>query len=754
MSILKAKKDSAVLIIDSFDTIRRSIDSYFSKTKTLLIFMLIFSIFSPMLWLFCLIVLVAMFNREIWGKYFKNKILFFHYLEEFSCSFADNGTGVFSKFGYEIDYQTQWKEHYHRLKGTSLPENSNVPKEEIKRLADTLAKEAIKVKKSQSYRETGIGKDLATRHILFIGTTGAGKTESLLTWFSDVLDKANSGGIVMIDGKADSKIHAKLSSIIAEKGRVTSSNTINFLKQEKMSTTNTYNPVLSKSPYKGVSFMASLLSSEGGGNADYFKNRGIAMLTIPLSALRIRNEYFKEPFSLSLLQNSTSPLNINIIYCLFYGVIKEENERLKELIETSETVRALWLEAKDKTTALNQDVQYYEKILNYVTQYKPSAKQEVEDIIGFDFKLFSMAYNMVFKLARAYMTEIFAPWGEMSTNVAEALYVYAKEVKKREFSIKSKDFVTFEEIRGFFNDIQTESALEQVINKSNFTDKKKIDDIKSALGFDDKAKHTIFKLPETAIQQHSYSQQQFTALFQIFDRFPHIFGSPFPDVFMKDIIKNNKVLYVMLPVLELGAEMSKLLGKMLISDMQESGSITLGGENLNITPTQDTIYKDKITPKPLSIFVADEYGYYRVEEGIMTSILAQFRSLNFCAILSLQETAGLGKDEEQEKALGNTAKFILKSYDTKIKEFVDKQISEVEYIQQDKYLNSKGEVINSETNDIKIEKRKPIDSTILSDLNYGCGIFISNSKPKIIQSYYFGGKEVEPYIASMTKYVA
>ncbi|KAB7891290.1 hypothetical protein [Poseidonibacter ostreae] len=753
MALIQAQKDNGVLIIDSFDTIRTNINSYFSKARIILIIMLFCSIFSPMLWIFFFVVLFAMFNNTIWKKYFKNKTLFFHYLEEFSCTFADGGTGVFSKFGYEIDYQTQWKAHYHRLKGLALPESSQVDKNEVKKLADSLAKEANKVKKSQAYRETGIGKDLATRHLIFIGTTGAGKTESLLTWFSDILDKRNAGGIVMVDGKADSKIHAKLSSILAEKGRVTSQNTVNFLKQDKFSTSNTYNPVLSMSPYKGVSFISGLLGGGGEGNADYFKNRGIAMLTIPLSALRIRNEYFKEPFSLSLLQNSTSALNISIIYCLFYGFVREENDRLKDLIETSPKAKALWLEARDKTTAVNQDVQYYEKILNYVTQYKPSAKQAVEDIIGFDFKLFNMAYNMVFKLARAYMTEIFAQWGEMSNGIAEALYVYAKEVKKREFSIKSKDFISFEDIRSFFDDIQSESVFEQVVNKSKFTTKK-VEDVKNALGFNEQAKNTIFKLPETAIQQHSYSQQQFTALFQTFDRFPHIFGSPFPDVYMKDIIKNNKVLYVMLPVLELGAEMSKLLGKMIISDMQESGSVTLGGENLNITPTQDTIYKDKITPKPLSMFVADEYGYYRVEEGIMTSILAQFRSLNFCAILSLQETAGLGKDEEQEKALGNTAKFILKSYDTKIKEFVDKQISEVEFIEQDKYMGSSGEIHNSETESIKIEKKKPIDSTILSDLNYGCGLLISNSKPKIIQSYYFGGKEVEPYISSMSKYVA
>ena len=403
MAIVGTRKDNGVILVDSFKDIKNNIENYFFKVRFIVFFMVISAIFAPIIWFFLLVLLISIFNKQIWKKYFNNKTIFQYYIDEFSCPFAENGTDVFSIFGYEIDYETEWKEHYHRLKGYSLPSDANVPKEELKKLADTLVKEAQKVRKSQQYRETGIGKDLATRHILFIGTTGAGKTESLLSWFSDILDKSNSGGIIMIDGKADSKIHAKLSALVEEKGRITSFNTINLLKQEEMSTTNTYNPILSMSPFKGVSFMAELLPSESGGNAEYFKNRGIAMLTVPLSALRIRNEYFKEPFSLSLLQDSTSTLNLTIIFALFYGFVKEENDRLKNLVETNPEVNRLWLEAKDKSTAVNPDVEYYEKILNYVTQYKPSAKQQVENIIGFNFKLFHMAYNMVFKLSRAYL---------------------------------------------------------------------------------------------------------------------------------------------------------------------------------------------------------------------------------------------------------------------------------------------------------------------------------------------------------------
>lgn len=752
MAVLRVKEDKDIFIIESFKKIERNFDSYFSTVRFLCFVMFFASLFSPAIWFGSTLIIIYIFTTRIWTRYFQNLVVFASYKDEFSCPSADGGTAVFTKFGYKIDYDTQWKEHYSRLKGYTLPDDSNIEEKEIKALADTLAKEANKIKNSQAYRESGIGKDLATRHILFIGTTGAGKTESLLTWFNDILSIRNSGGIVMIDGKADSKIHSKLSSIINEHNRMTSFLTINFLKQEKMSTSNTYNPIFSMSPFKGVSFMGSLLPSEGGGNAEYFKQRGIAMLTVPLASLKIRNEFFGEPSSLSLLQDSTSSLNLSIIYCLFYGIVKEENEKLKALVETNEMVRNLWNDAKDKSTAVNQDMEYYEKFLNYVTQYKPSAKTDIENIIGYDFRLFHMAYNMVFKLCKAYMSEVLIQWQEMSDVVAETLYIYAKNIKQKDFSVLAQDFITLEDTRRFFGDLKDENILNSIISKTNF-DAKKIALIKDALGYNPQAQITLYKLPENAVQQHSYSRQQFTALFQTFERFPHIFGSPFPDVDMKDVIRNNKVLYVMLPVLELGTEMAKLLGKMLIRDMQESGSVSLGGENLTITPTQDKISKDKVTPKPLSMLVADEYGYYRVENE-MAAILAQFRSLNFSAIISVQDVASLGNEEDTQKTLANTSKYILKSVDTKIKEFMDTQIAEQEVIEKEKYLTASGKIANSDVDNLKINKVKPIDSTILGDLNYGCGVFICNSSPEIIQSYYFGGKDVEPYIASMTKYVA
>jgi hypothetical protein len=752
MAILKVKKQKHNIIVDSFNDVKKNSTSFFTRINFITIFMIASSVFSPNLWLFFLLLSFFLFNTQMWNRYFKHKEAISYYLKEFSCVSADNGTKVFSNFGYTVDQESEWDTHLEKLQDFNLPEDAK--DSELKEYAETLAKEVKKVRNRQKHREFGIGKDIATRHILFIGTTGSGKTETIMSWLNDVLKVENSGGCVFIDGKAGTDMHAKLSSLIELHNRETSSYTMSFLKADKMSSTNTYNSILTMSPYKGVAFMGSLLPSSEGGNGDYFKNRGTAMLTLPLSALRIRNEFYGEPFSLAVLQSSTSTMNISILFFLFYGMIREQNDIIKESIGKNKKLTRIWQEAKNKSTPINQDMEYYEKLLNYVTQYKPSAKKDIEDIIGYDFKLFFSAFNLTFQMSRLYMTEISPEWGTMSNAVAEVMYVHAKVKEKRNFGVTYSNPVSLEDVRrwqGIINDVNT---INEITKDPLYTgNPSTIDQAKNGFGLNEGANTpSLANLPEQSKTQHGYSQQQWTTLFQAFGEFPNVFGSPFPDVDMQDILKNNKVLYVLLPALELGEEKTKVLGKMLIRDMQESGSVTLGGENLSITPTQDTLYKDKITPKPLSLMIADEYGYYRVEGNSMSAILAQFRSLNMCAMLSMQNVAGIGGDEETKTALANTAKFVLKSYDTDIREFVETQIGEVDTVETQKYLDTDKNIKESISSNIEVKKEKTFDVSVLGDMMFGCGVFICNSKPVIVQSYYFGGDKVEPYISSMERY--
>ncbi len=755
MAIIKVKKQKNTIVVDSFFDVRINSRSFFARINAIVIAMFIASIFSPVMWIFFFMLIIYLFNVQMWDKYFRRKETVSYYLEEFSCIAADKGVNVVSNFGYTIDKETEWDTHSERLKDYDLPDDAK--QEDVEVFAETLAKEVKKVRRSQKYREFGAGIDIMTRHMVFIGSTGSGKTETLMSWLNDILKIENSGGVVMIDGKSGTDMHAKISSLIERHNRHTSSYTLSFLKADKMATTNTYNSILSMSPHKGVAFMGSLLGNSEGGNADYFKNRGIAMLTLPLSALRTRSEFFNEPFSLAVLQSSTSTINISILFFLFYGMVREQNDIIKDKLEkgNDNILNKIWRDAKDKSTPINQDMEYYEKLLNYVTQYKPSAKQEIESIIGYDFKLFFNSYTLTFQMSRMYMSEISPEWGTMANAVAEVMYAYAKSKRRRNFGVNFPKPVSLEDIRRWMSDLADENTVSEVINDKEYytPNTNSIKEAKTGLGLVEGSAVSLANLPEQSKTQHGYSQQQWTTLFQAFGEFPNVFGSPFPDIEMQDILKNNKVLYALLPALELGEEKTKVLGKMIIRDIQETGSITLGGENLNITPTQDNLYKDKITPKPLSLLFADEYGYYRVEGSAMSVIMAQFRSLNMSAVLSVQTVVDLGDDEQTQRALGNSAKFILKSYEKSVKEYLDTQIAEEDIIEAHKFLDADRKVKESISENIEIKKEKNFDTSIISDLMYGCGVFVCNSKPVIVQSYYFGGDKVEPYIASMERYI-
>ena len=755
MAIVKVKKQKNAIVVDNFYDVKKNSNSFFTRINFITFAMFIASVFSPVAWLFLFMLVFYFFNIQIWEKYFRRREAVSYYLEEFSCVAADNGINTVSNFGYTIDKEEEWDTHAEKLKDYDLPEDAK--QEEIEVYAETLAKEVQKVRRSQKYREFGVGKDIMTRHLVFLGTTGSGKTETLMSWLNDILKIENSGGCIMIDGKAGTDMHAKISSLIEKHNRHTSSNTISFLKSDKMASTNTYNSILSMSPYKGVAFMGSLLGNSEGGNADYFKNRGIAMLTLPLSALRIRSEFYKEPFSLAVLQASTSTINISILFFLFYGMIREQNDIIKEKIQngSDKKLTRIWQDAKDKSTPINQDMEYYEKLLNYVTQYKPSAKQDIEDIIGYEFKLFFTSFILTFQMSRLYMSEISPEWGDMANAVAEVMYSYAKGEQGRNYGVNFPKPVSLEDIRRWMRNISDEAVFKEATGDNQFFTgtPKDIEQAKNGLGLASEEKApSLANLPEQSKVQHGYSQQQWTTLFQAFGEFPNVFGSPFPDIEMQDILKNNKILYVLLPALELGEEKTKVLGKMLIRDIQETGSITLGGENLNITPTQDNLYKDKITPKPLSLLIADEYGYYRVEGSAMSVIMAQFRSLNMSAVLSMQTIVDLGAEEETQRALGNSAKFILKSYEKGVREYLDTQIAEEDTIDTHKFLDVNNEIKESISDNVEIKKEKNFDTSIISELMYGCGVFVCNSKPVIVQSYYFGGDKVEPYIASMERY--
>lgn len=139
--------------------------------------------------------------------------------------------------------------------------------------------------------EIWISDDMARTHMLFMGTTGSGKTEYLLALVNNAFIHAS--GFIYVDGKADSSLYAKIYSMARLYGREDDVLVINFqtgakdifgAQPYKMS--NSLNPFAMGSSGMLTQLVVSLMSS---GKGDMWENRAISFveaLMKPLVFLR------------------------------------------------------------------------------------------------------------------------------------------------------------------------------------------------------------------------------------------------------------------------------------------------------------------------------------------------------------------------------------------------------------------------------------------------------------------------------------
>ena len=133
------------------------------------------------------------------------------------------------------------------------------------------------------------GKDLLT-HMLLIGTTGAGKTETLIS-LSACTAFCMGGGIIYVDAKAAPKLLFQFATLSRIFGRDDDIRAINYLTGnrplkerywERLS--NTTNPFAQGTANTAVQTLTGLLPA-GGGDNQYFLDRAIAMLRTLMPAL-------------------------------------------------------------------------------------------------------------------------------------------------------------------------------------------------------------------------------------------------------------------------------------------------------------------------------------------------------------------------------------------------------------------------------------------------------------------------------------
>lgn len=126
-------------------------------------------------------------------------------------------------------------------------------------------------------------EDMRT-HVLIFGSTGSGKTETLVSIAFNAL--VQGSGFIYVDGKGDNSLYAKVFSMVRSMGREDDLLLINFMTgardivgpQEKR-LSNTLNPFCQGSSSMLTQLVVSLMGDSGqGGDGDMWKGRAIAFV--------------------------------------------------------------------------------------------------------------------------------------------------------------------------------------------------------------------------------------------------------------------------------------------------------------------------------------------------------------------------------------------------------------------------------------------------------------------------------------------
>jgi len=256
---------------------------------------------------------------------------------------------------------------------------------------------------------------------------------------------------------------------------------------------------------------------------------------------------------------------------------------------------------------------------------------------------------------------------------------------------------------------------------------------------------SLNKTGENADATHQYAVQQWTNLFNVFTTFRHIFGQTKSEINPKELLLDNQILYNLIPVSELGEDMTNIIGKISLALIDEVASIALMGEKISLHLTLKRIMKDKNTPKPLYLTFLDEYNSYPIP-GVDIKLL-QYRSLNIPVLIGIQNLAGLkvgGTNEtSKENALANATKYFLKSEDRQVIEWLNSMLKEEEIMEGDYIRNWDDSLIKSDTG-LKIVKKRLFDAQDLANFANGFGVIFKGSRAEdlvFMQTFYRGGKQ-------------
>lgn len=142
----------------------------------------------------------------------------------------------------------------------------------------------------------------ARTHILYLGTTGSGKTEGLKSFVTSALSWGS--GFIFIDGKADTDLWSSLSSLVRRFGRDDDLLVLNYMtgNSDARAPSNTMNPFSSGSASYLTQMLISLMPEAEGDNA-MWKERAVSLLSSLMPALTWKRDHQDFPLSVNTIRN-------------------------------------------------------------------------------------------------------------------------------------------------------------------------------------------------------------------------------------------------------------------------------------------------------------------------------------------------------------------------------------------------------------------------------------------------------------------
>lgn len=146
-------------------------------------------------------------------------------------------------------------------------------------------------------------------HILYLGTTGSGKTEGLKSMATNAM--CWSSGFVYVDGKADTDLWSSLSSLARRFGRDDDLLILNYMtgNSDARAPSNTMNPFSSGSASYLTQMLVSLMPDAEGDNA-MWKERAVSLISSLMPALTYKRDFQEIPMSIGLIREYLTLNNI------------------------------------------------------------------------------------------------------------------------------------------------------------------------------------------------------------------------------------------------------------------------------------------------------------------------------------------------------------------------------------------------------------------------------------------------------------